>query len=154
MTWVAGLGQPVAGDDGVGLRVLALLAQDDLPSDLSLHPLSDATGLLPLMATGEPGVVVDAVLDAPGRVRLVPEDELAELPGVGLSSHGVSVLQALRLARAIYPAVSDVRVVAVGIEAPAAPRPGLSPAVEAAAVEAAALVRALAQAGGITTCRL
>ena len=154
MTWVAGLGQAAAGDDGVGLEVVGLLEQGGLPPGLSLHRLGDATALLPLLASGEPGVVVDAVLASPsGQVRVLSEDALDAAPASGLSSHGISVLQAVRLARAIYPAVGPVRFVAVTIDAPAAYGGGLSPAVTAAARAAAEVVRALAQAGGITTER-
>lgn len=152
--WVAGLGQVAAGDDGVGLRVIELLMQADLPEGVSLHRLADPVELVPLLGTGEAGVVVDAVLAAPpGVTRVLTEDELDPSPSAAVSSHGLSVLQAVRLARAIHPAVLPVTFVAIQIAAPTAHHHGLSPDVEAGALEAAALVLAAAQAGGITTLR-
>ena len=70
MVRVIGLGQRVAGDDGVGLCVLDALEQDP-PAGVELCRVADAAQLVELVQGAERVVVVDAAVAAgpPGTVR-------------------------------------------------------------------------------------
>lgn len=136
---IVAMGQRVAGDDGVGLAVLDALRARALGPELELRELRDASELLELLDRDRPIVVLDALLDAvPGSVRVLDPSVLCRQPPSAVSSHGLSLRQAVELARALGHAGAErLRVVAVGIEAPRTYRAGLSPAV-AGAVERAA----------------
>ncbi|HEY8209465.1 MAG TPA: hydrogenase maturation protease [Myxococcaceae bacterium] len=139
---VVGIGQEVAGDDGVGLAVLDELQRRDVPAGTRIIRLADPVDLVPLLesSAGERVVLVDAVLGSPAGaiVELSPE-ELSNQAPQPASSHGLGVARAIALARALSPdgAASRVRVVAVAIQAPGRYRAGLSPEVAAAVPRAA-----------------
>ena len=137
---VVGIGQDVAGDDGVGLAVARVLGA----RGAAVRESADASILLSLVEEGRRVVVIDAVVGgAPGSVMRLDARALASGPAP-LSSHGIGVAEALELARTLYGegAVARVEIVGVAIDRPAAgARIGLSPAV-AAAVEPAAVLAA------------
>ena len=141
---IVGIGQPAAGDDGVGLLVARALTARGHETRES----ADASILLTLLEDERRVVVVDAVIDGgvPGSVLQLDTGALASGPAP-LSSHGLGVAEALELARTLYGAqvVGDVRIVGIAIDHPTGGMLGLSPAV-AAAVEPAALL-AVALAG-------
>ncbi len=131
-TWVVGLGQPVAGDDGVAYAVLDALAGQRLPKGVRLTRLRDASGLLPLLERGERLVIVDAVLGAgaPGRVHVFDVARFDGRPPSSLSSHGLGVVEVLELARSLVAdRLPEVTLVAVSIRRPDAYGEGLSPAI-------------------------
>ncbi len=140
---VLGIGQPMAGDDGVGIAV----ARKRAGTGRAVREATDASVLLTLLEEGRRVVLVDAVL-GPGNpgdvVRLRPESLASDL--TPLSSHGVTVIQALELARNLFgeAATCDVEIVGVIIEQPEAPRAELSPAVAAAVGPAARLAASIA----------
>ncbi len=146
---IVGLGQRAAGDDGVGLAVLARLRAAGVPDGVELIEAAAASALVDAVLLDGPVVVVDAVLAEPaGAVLVLSEDDLARAALSPLSSHGLSAGGALALARSVAPAAASRRVpiVAVSIAPPGRYRVGLSPEV-AAAVEGAARA-ALAAACG------
>jgi hydrogenase maturation protease len=140
---IVGIGQPAAGDDGVGLVVAQALAA----RGLATRQGADASIVLALVAAGRRVVVVDAV--AGGRPGTVLQLDLAALDDgpAPLSSHGLGVADALALARILYGArvLDGVAIVGVAIERPRGGSFGLSPAVAAAVEPAAALAAALAR---------
>jgi hydrogenase maturation protease len=142
---VVGLGQPMAGDDGVGIAVARRLADQGI----AVRMAADASPLLWLLEDGARLIVVDAVIGAgrPGDVvqldgRLVAD---CAAPVAPVSSHGLGLAQAIGLARALHgeDAAAAVTVVGVVIERPTELRTELSPAVAAAVEPAAALIREL-----------
>jgi hydrogenase maturation protease len=155
---VIGLGQAAAGDDGVGLAVLEEIRRVGAPPGTEIVEAWEATGLIALLETPDRVIVVDAVV---GHFRV---GEVLELRGEALpwrrdepgergrwrplSSHGVSLEQAIALARVLTPggATSDITFVGVAIPPPARYTTGLSPAVRAAVPVAARTV--LARIGG------
>ncbi len=145
---VIGLGQPVAGDDGVGIAVLRHLRELGVPGGTELFEVADATALLPLLETPLPVVIVDAVVGhgAAGEVLEVDADDLGAR-GAGpraISTHGVSLGQTIRLARLVADGrgSSRIRFVGVTIIRPDRYGCGLSPVVLAAVPRAAAAVLA------------
>ena len=139
-TIIAGAGQPVAGDDGVGLAVLDELRRRALPAGLELLHLRDPAALIGLFETEAKVVVVDALLAPPaGRVLVLKRDALGSAPRRPSSSHGIDVADALALAEALHPVPLDLRIVAVTIARPEGVAFGLSPAVRTAVPRAANL---------------
>jgi hydrogenase maturation protease len=140
---VVAIGQPMAGDDGVGMAVARLLAA----RGLEVRESADASVLLELLGEGRRVVLVDAVVGggAPGTVLRLAADAL---PAgiVPLSTHGVGVAEAVELARALHgeQATRALCIVGVVIERPRALGAGLSPPVAGAVERAAALAASLA----------
>jgi hydrogenase maturation protease len=141
---VVGIGQPRAGDDGVGIAVARALAA----RGIEVRESADAAILLSLLEERRRVVLVDAVVGGGevGDVLHVGPEALA-LRGAPLSSHGVGVAQAIALSRALYgdEAARGVDVVAVVIERPRGLVEGLSPAVADAVPRAAELAARLAR---------
>ncbi len=127
---VLALGSAGGGDDAVGLQVGALITGAQR---------GDATALVDLLAEHALVVLIDAVIGPePGRVRELTEADLdGELRPV--SSHAVSVPQAVQLARVLHPGGGRLAIVGVEI-APPAPGASLSPPVAAAIPRAVAAV--------------
>jgi hydrogenase maturation protease len=142
---VIALGQPAAGDDGVGLAVLDELRAAPLPEDVELVAATDAADLVALLAGVGSAIVIDAVVGGqPGAVRELAPEDLACRAAVPVSTHGIDVQQAIELARILSEgAAPELRIVGVAVERPRRLGTGLSPSAAAAVPEAAARVRAL-----------
>ena len=146
---IVGLGQAAAGDDRVGLAVIDHLRRSALPPDIRIGEVREPSALIPML--GEtPGrlVIVDAVLAEPaGEVLDLDADALEARGLASVSSHGLSVGQALALARATMSedaSVPDVRVVAITTARPIGVRKGCRRAVAASVPRAALLALELA----------
>jgi hydrogenase nickel insertion protein HypA len=148
---VVGLGQRAAADDGVGLAVIDALRARGVPDGVELHACAEASALVELLRTRAPVVLVDAVVGAgaPGEVVALDPDRIDGRGPTPLSTHGVGVVEALAIARALYPAEVSPRVSVVGvaIEPPGRYSPELSPAVARAVPRAAARALSLLAGG-------
>jgi len=146
---IVGVGQPWAGDDGVGIAVVRSLREHGAPVDAV--ECDEPSRLIDWLSDGvSPVVIVDAVLDAgpPGRV-LVLGARIGDFDhGRLLSSHGLGVMEAIELARIAEPlrVAQDISIVGITVRAAPHPVSGLSGAVAAAVAPAAAT--ALRLAGG------
>ena len=144
-TVVVGLGQPFAGDDGVGPAVVTALGP--CPAHVTLWSTSNALDLTDVMQHAQRVVVVDAALDAgpPGTVRVLDEGALLAGETRPVSSHAVGVRDAVMLARVIHPGAlhCTVVLVVVAVERPAQFTTHMSPPVREAIGVAAQRVRAL-----------
>lgn len=104
-TLVIGLGNPLRGDDGVGVRVAQTLAAQALPPHVEVvDGGTQGLGLVNLMEGRRRVILVDAadVGRAPGNfVRFTPDE--ARLPGAEthLSVHAGGLRDALLLAQAL-----------------------------------------------------
>lgn len=138
---VAALGRAAGGDDGVGRAVIEELRQRGAAARADLVDVADPIELLPLIEPGAALVVVDAVsASPPGVVLELTPAMLADRPMARLSSHTLSLSQAVGLAAELAPADAappEIHIIAVGIDVPVQQSEGLSPEV-AAAVPAAA----------------
>jgi hydrogenase maturation protease len=138
-TIVLGLGNPIRGDDAVGLKVVALV-RERLGPGSPVHVVEEAAGGLRLMerlAGYDRAILVDAAVTgaAPGTVRRLAPDELPTQRTA--YAHGVDLNTALGLGREMgLPMPGDVRIVAIEAESVFDFRSELSPPV-AAAVERA-----------------
>jgi hydrogenase maturation protease len=142
---VIGLGQRAAGDDGAGLVVLEALRAQGLPEGIELHEAAEATAIVPLLETKGRVILVDALLGAePGAVLTLSPEQLEEGGLSPLSTHGVSVAQAIALARMLSPEVSpEIRLVGIGVRRPERYSHELSPEVLRAIPRAVDAVLAL-----------
>jgi hydrogenase maturation protease len=132
---VIGVGNPDRGDDGVGWRVVELLA-DEVPT---LRCRGDASTLMEAWADTPEVIVVDAMSSgAPvGTIRFGAVGILPESP---TSSHGFGLAQAIALAGALGSLPPHLTVIGIegGTYEHGAP---LSAAVEEAALSVAARIR-------------
>ena len=138
-TLVLGLGNPLLGDDAVGLKVAALV-RERLHGAPGVDVEEEEAGGLRLMErmTGyDRAVLVDAAVTGgtPGEVRrLAPEDLPTQRTA---AAHGIDLPAALALGRQLgYPMPSEVRIVAIEAASVLEFRHDMTPAV-AAAVEPA-----------------
>lgn len=151
---VIGLGQPAAGDDGVGFEVVAYLRRHGVPAGVELMTIPEPSELIPLLLAGPvPMVLVDAVLaDPPGSVLDLTFDQLARQAPRPVSSHGLDLGGVVELAQALGGGeiASLIRVVAVSIARPRGLNYGLSPEVAAAVpVASARVLEDVARVAGI-----
>jgi hydrogenase maturation protease len=143
---VIGIGQALAGDDGVGLVVARELRSQGAGHEVTIVEIAEPTRMISHLLTSERVVVVDAIVAAgpPGEIVTMDAGSLAARGLRGVSSHGVGVVEAIALARALYPGLSscDVRIVGVCIDRPSVGQHTLTPRVGAAVAAAIAAVRA------------
>lgn len=136
---IVGVGEPLAGDDAVGIRVVERLREGGGASDAELYTLRDPSELTTLLPGRSRALVVDALL-APDRAGTVEVVELERgrtvLPETrrSLSSHGVDSLMAIELGRVLagsepFPRVS---LLTIAIARPIGLGGGLSAAAERA----------------------
>lgn len=146
--YVIGLGNVLAGDDGIGIAVIdRLREQGGLPPEVHLMEAGiPGLSLVEMMLDAQRVILVDSFLGegVTGTIRRFTE---GELPPVGYSagqSHGIGLREALAFARGVMPERFPLEVVVIGvsIERPERWVQGLSPPVQAAVDRAAEMVRA------------
>jgi hydrogenase maturation protease len=142
-TLVLGLGNPLLGDDAVGLKVAALV-RERLGEGSGVDVEEEEAGGLRLMERMngyDRAVLVDAAVTgrAPGTIRRLAPDDLPTQRTA--AAHGIDLTQALVLGRQLgYPMPSEVRIVAIETESVLEFREGMTPAVAAAVEPAVAAV--------------
>jgi hydrogenase maturation protease len=139
---VIGIGQPAAGDDGVGIAVLRRLEGRALRDGIELVHAAEPSALIPLLGGVDRVVLVDAVLagGAPGRVLALTPGDVAASGASLLSTHGVDVTTAIALARATEDTLPEILIVGITIGRAERYRHELTPGVAAAVPAAADLV--------------
>jgi hydrogenase maturation protease len=142
-TLILGLGNPLLGDDAVGLKVAAVV-RERLDGRDDVDVLDEEAGGLRLMErmTGyDRAVLVDACVSgvAPGTIRRIGPDELPTQRTA--IAHGIDLPRALALGRSLgLPMPEVVRVVAIEAESVHEFGEFMTPAVEAAIEPAVAAV--------------
>ncbi len=139
-TLVLGLGNPILGDDGVGLRVAAALRRLSLPEGVVVE--EDYWGGLRLMERMigfQRAVIIDAIQSGapPGTIHLLQPGALPTQRSA--SAHDVNLLTALEVGRAAgatLPENEDIHLVAIEAADVLSFSEDLSPAVEAALPQA------------------
>ena len=133
-TLVIGLGNPLMGDDGIGLAALeALVASWDVDGVELVDGGTWGMNLLPLIESADTVILLDAIHlgRAPGTVIELEGDAVPRRLAAKLSPHQIDLAEVLALAalRETLPR----RLVAIGIQpAEVEMRTALSPAVAAA----------------------
>ena len=104
-TVIIGLGNPLRGDDGVGVRVAQVLAMKDLPSGVEVvDGGTQGLGIVHLMEGHQRAVLVDAaeIGEAPGQfIRFTLDEARPTGEDEHLSVHGAGLREALLLAEAL-----------------------------------------------------
>jgi hydrogenase maturation protease len=142
-TLVLGLGNPLLGDDSVGLRVAALV-RERLAGRRDVEVGEEEAGGLRLMErlTGyDRAVLVDACVSGgtPGTLRRIGPDELPTQRTA--IAHGIDLPRAIALGHSLgLPMPASVRVVAIEAESVLEFRESMTPAVAAAVEPAVAAV--------------
>ena len=132
---VLGLGNPILGDDGVGIRAAALV-RARLPPDSLVEVDEDYWGGLRLMerlAGYDRAILIDAVCTgqhAPGTVLHLGPDDLPTQHTA--SAHDVNLPTALRLAEEMHVKMPAIEIIAVEAENVLEFADRCTPAVEAA----------------------
>jgi hydrogenase maturation protease len=108
---VLGLGNPIAGDDGIGSHIVNRLRDHPrLPSHVEvMEGGTDLLRLAPQLEHRPRVFLIDALLDAvePGTL-LRFEGDMEELDHRRGSAHHVCPVQALRLLRCLFPPLREV----------------------------------------------
>lgn len=138
---VVGLGQPLGGDDSVGLVIADRLRSEGVPA----LAITDPALLVDLLVAAERAILIDAVVGAglPGTVIEMSGEELASRgAGVPVSTHGLSVAGAVAIASTLGGA-AEVRLIGISIDPPDRATTTLRPEVLAAVPQVIARVRTL-----------
>ncbi len=105
---IIGLGNPLMGDDGIGIRLVEELQWQSLPADVEL--LDGGCGglsLLPLLSGCQRLLIIDAADfgGSAGQVKVLGEGDLACLPQAKQPqlSHQLGLAELLRLAAKMTP---------------------------------------------------
>lgn len=130
---VLGVGNPIMGDDGIGLELLARLGARR--TDPRIEYLDGGTAgmeLIPVVQDASRLLILDAVASTlpPGTPLRLGGDQLPRLLASRLSPHQVSLLDVLTAARLLGTEPDAVEVVGV-VPAVVELRLGLTPAVAA-----------------------
>jgi len=130
---VLGVGNPIMGDDGVGLELLAAV-QSACP-DPRIEYVDGGTGgmeLIPVVQEADRLLVLDAVAgDVPGTVVRLDGDQIPRMLAAKLSPHQVGLLDVFAAARLLGREPGQVAVIGV-VPGPLDVRLGLSEPVAAA----------------------
>jgi len=134
---VLGVGNPIMGDDGVGLEILtALQATCEDPRVEFVDGTTGGLDLLPTVQDASRLLVLDAVVgDVPGEVVVLVGDQIPRLLSTKLSPHQVGLLDIFAAARLLDAEPSEIVVVGV-VPDMVEINIGLSDPVEAAVPEA------------------
>jgi hydrogenase maturation protease len=140
---VLGLGNPLLGDDAVGLKVAAVVRErlDDRDDVDVVEEEAGGLRLMERMTGYDRAVLVDACVSgaAPGTIRRIGPDELPTQRTA--IAHGIDLPRALALGRSLgLPMPGVVRVVAIEAESVHEFKELMTPAVEAAIEPAVAAV--------------
>ncbi len=139
---VAGLGNPLMGDDGVGPAVVARLSLVDLPSGLRAAEVGGDVSRLLAFWKREPRIwLVDAIdLDRPpGSIHRIEHDQLLDLEDHRSWVHQLAVPEQLRWLLHGVPELASAQFTLWGVVPESiAPRPHLTDTVSRAADRLAA----------------
>lgn len=118
---VIALGQRLAGDDGVGMAIYDEIAKQNHNIGVDLKKAAEPSALLDLLQTGQPVLVVDALLGMgsgakAGRLHWLSLDELSARRIATVSTHGLDVAAAAALARELFPESVSPSIRVLGIE--------------------------------------
>lgn len=152
---VLGIGNPLMGDDGVGITLLEELMAVDLEQPVEfVDGGTIGMSLLPLVLDADSLLVLDAVSGpVPGTVIHLSGDQLPRLLRMKLSPHQVGLLDVLAGARLLGAEPARIAVVGV-VPAFVDLRLGLSPEVEAAMPQALQLARRVLREWWTTDAKL
>lgn len=119
-TIVVGVGNPVLGDDGVGIHVIRALGELALPDDIVLEEaFTGGLALMDMLLGFDRVILIDAVImedQDPGSITVI---DVSEMPSAhSANPHDVSFPEALELVSEMDAGgvPEDIRMVCINIE--------------------------------------
>jgi hydrogenase maturation protease len=114
---IVGLGNPLAGDDGVGWHLAARLRKHPrLPDDVQILQACDLLTLEEELEDRPLVLLIDALLDDEGPCgRLVPIEDFSALDTRTGSVHHLPPAQAIALLRGLYEELRQVPIILLGV---------------------------------------
>jgi len=149
-TLVAGLGNPILGDDGVGWLIASKLLQEEkIPSDVTIECLAlGGISLMESLIGYDRAILIDAIVTHQAPIGSVMFFKLEDLPNPSLghtsSAHDTSLHDALCIGRELSAHLpADITVVTVESQKVYDFSETLTPAVAAAIPEAISIIKYL-----------
>ncbi|MBI4714724.1 MAG: hydrogenase maturation protease, partial [Nitrospirae bacterium] len=146
-TRVIAVGHPFGGDDAVAFAVAGALKSRGVPPGVEVAEISDPTRIPHLISGVDRVIVVDAVMGEgkPGEILLLTPEALETGTLRPVSSHGIGVIESLRMGHLLLPEGERPEISLLGIRIPEARRftEGLTPEVASAVPKAATRVESL-----------
>ena len=116
---IAGVGNKLLGDEGLGLHMIDNLSQIPMPSNVNIIDCGcDLLSLIPYLNEPEKIIVIDAIRAGgkPGKIYRFDYCELEAGDVKMRSSHQVGAIDALGLLKQIYPVLTGCEIVIIGVE--------------------------------------
>jgi len=116
---VVGVGNRLLGDEGVGLHIIDNLFQIPMPSYVKIIDCGcDLLTLCSYLNKPQKIIVIDAVRAGgkPGEVYRFDYNELGTTRPEMRSAHQLGTVDALRLLKQVYPALTNCEIIVIGIE--------------------------------------
>ena len=156
LTRIIGIGQPAAGDDNAGIAVARAMREQQLPAGTDIHEITDPARLVELLDGIQHAILVDALVSdkRPGNIMCLTPEDLSAHPSTPLSSHAMSITQAIQLVHTLAPetACRDIRIIGITIKTPARYSHAMSAHVTAAVPRAASLILDLIEGKKTPAC--
>jgi hydrogenase maturation protease len=124
-TIVVGIGNPILGDDGVGIHVIRALQQhQQFPSDITVEEAqTGGMNLLDLITGFDHAILVDAVSFSDCEHGMINRFDISELPTVhSQNPHDVSLPEALDLAKSLGHASIPQTITIIGVNLSCIPK--------------------------------
>lgn len=134
-TVVIGCGNLLASDDAVGIEVIKILSQRELPPHVELIEAgTPGLSLIHMLEGADKAIIVDAVMSGaePGTIYRFTAENLPSRDIVPSSLHDLNLVDAIELGRQLQDELMPRDIVIIGVEISRAEkfRIGLSPEVE------------------------
>lgn len=143
-TRIVGIGQPIAGDDAVGIVVARRLREHGLTDSVEVLEIFDPLRLIELLEESDRAILIDAVVGnaEPGRILCLDPNDLPTTSISPVSSHTLDLTQVLALAHlfAARTEATEIQLIGIAIEPPERHAIGLSPPIRAAVPKAVAVI--------------
>jgi len=116
---IAGVGNRLLGDEGLGLHIIDNLSQIPMPTNVNIIDCGcDLLSLIPYLNEPQKIIVIDAIRAGgkPGKIYRFDYSKLQITQAQMQSVHQVGPTDALGLLRQVYPTLSKCEIVIIGIE--------------------------------------
>ncbi len=116
---IVGVGNPLLGDEGIGVYAVRNLSQLPLPPDVDLLDCGcDLLNLVSYIYKPKKIIIIDAIRAGgkPGRIYRFDLDELETIQTTTRSAHQLQTVDALRLLKKVCPCLSRCEIILIGIE--------------------------------------
>jgi len=116
---IAGAGNRLLGDEGIGLHIIDNLSQIPMPSNVNIIDCGcDLFGLMSYLNKPQKIIIVDAIRAGgkPGEIYRFDYSKLATTRDETQSGHQIGTIDVLRLLKSVYPVLADSEITVIGME--------------------------------------